>query len=84
MPRVPEFSAGQIGRIADLHAQHPKGEAYERAFWQPLSKAANLPGANLNSQRLARRAKPRDGFRSNAGLKRHPSRLFFEYFLLAI
>jgi len=27
MPRrAPELLAGQIGRIADLHAQHPKGE----------------------------------------------------------
>ncbi|TRX02891.1 hypothetical protein EKO24_000985 [Candidatus Methylobacter oryzae] len=24
--RAPELSAEQIGRIADLHAQHPKGE----------------------------------------------------------
>ncbi|MDD1620869.1 MAG: hypothetical protein LUQ11_05265 [Methylococcaceae bacterium] len=29
----------------------------------------------MNSQRLARRAKTRDGFRSNAGNKRHPGGL---------
>jgi hypothetical protein len=41
----------------------------------------NLPGANLNSHRLARRAKTKDGFRSNGGFKRQPGRLFFGYFL---
>jgi len=29
MPRrAPELLDGQIGRIADLHAQHPKGEVH--------------------------------------------------------
>jgi len=37
----------------------------------------------LNSQQLARRAKTRDGFRSNAGNKRHPGGLSFGYFSLA-
>jgi hypothetical protein len=45
-------------------------------------KATNLPGANLNSQRLAHRVKTKDGFHSNAGKERQPGRLLTRTFLV--
>jgi len=81
MPRrVPELSPGPARR-GDA-GMHRVDEGAGSPFRQPPAKATNLPGANLNSQRLARRAKTMDGFRSNAGDKRHPGVFSFGYFSL--